>query len=59
MNIKQINNVDVEITENQFINTSKGIVYVYDYNLVRFELFKSGFEDDKLIKNEVATWITP
>ena len=29
MNIKQINNINVEMTENQFINISKGIVYIY------------------------------
>ena len=32
LNITQINDITVEIVENRFINTSKGIVYVYDYN---------------------------
>ena len=50
----------MEIVENRFINTSKGIVYVYDYNLSNFKLFKSGLQEDKTIKDvEIAKWITP
>ena len=50
----------MEIVKNRFINTSKGIVYVYDYNLSNFELFKSGLQKDKTKKDvEIAKWITP
>ena len=60
LNITQINYITVEIVENRFINTSKGIVYMYDYNLSNFELFKIGLQEDKTIKDvEIAKWITP
>ena len=51
MNIKQINNINVEMTENQFINTSKGIVYIYDYDLTNFELLRCGLKQSKIIGN--------
>ena len=60
MNNKQINNINVEMTENQFVNTSKGIVYVYEYDLTNFELLQCGLQESKIIKNvEIAKWITP
>ena len=60
MNIKQINNINVEMTENQFINTSKGIVYIYDYDLTNFELLQCKLKESKIIGNvEIAKWITP
>ena len=52
---KQINNINVEMTENQFINTSKGIVYIYDYDLTNFELLQCGLKESNIIGNvEIA-----
>ena len=59
MNIKQINDINVEITENEFINTSKGIVYIYDHDFTSFELLQCGLKESKIIGNvEIAKWIT-
>ena len=41
--------------ENQFINISKGIVYIYDYDLTNFELLQCGLKESEIIGNvEIA-----
>ena len=48
------------MTENQFINASIGIVYIYDYDLTNFELLQCGLKESKIIGDvEIAKWITP
>ena len=39
--IKKINNVDVKISENSNINTSKGLIFIYGYNMSNFEDYKT------------------
>jgi len=60
LSIKKLNNVDVQITECTNINQSKGLVYIYDYNVPDsdFEEYSTDLKEAfNLVHVQKAFWI--
>ena len=61
LKLKQIENIPVEkVAEHPSFNCSKGLAFIYNYDLTDFNKFRSQFLQDTGHRNiEQATWIKP
>ena len=58
--LTHLNNLPVAVDENLDYGIIKGLLYIYEYDMTDFELFKKGLIERCGIQDAVqATWITP
>ena len=58
--LTHLNNLPVAVDENLDYRIIKGLVYIYEYDMTGFELFKKGLIERCGIQDAVqATWMTP
>ena len=56
--LQKLNDKEVEITENQDMSQSKGLIYIYDYNLSDFESYRKNLMTlNGVTDAQKATWI--
>ena len=56
--VSNINGIPVQVSVNTARNVNKGLIYIYGYNMVDFETFKSGLAAQYGLTSIVpATWI--